>query len=103
MVYDPVPPYDLDDDVEANRPNRQQDTEDHDRDGDRDNVDLLEIEDRDVTKDNGCCCVPRKGRLSEKQCCKYAFAYFAATLISLVLIVLIISHYAYLSQKRARP
>jgi hypothetical protein len=84
LVYDPLPPYDVND-VESNR---QQDSN-----GD-DHINPLSNETAIQTK----CTCGRYDKISHRSCCRIAFAYFVISVIAIILVVLIIAHYNYLTR-----
>jgi hypothetical protein len=87
MTYDPVPPYDLQD-IEAAASSNPSDSQPED-------VQPASVITA-VTEPSG-----RAGKLTEKECCAYAFGYFLTSVIGLVLIVLIIAYFNYLTRKKS--
>jgi hypothetical protein len=90
VVYDPVPPYDLDD-LEAGAAQPQPPASNRQaNDGDQQAAAevLTTPQDR------------RRGKLTEKECCAYAFAYFALSITGIVLVVLIIAWFNYLGRQK---
>jgi hypothetical protein len=104
MPYDPVPPYDLED-LEA-APAQQSSSDNRGgEDGDGggggggqqpENINNSYSSDNEIaTKPNR----HRAGKLTEKECCAYAFAYFLTSIVGVVLVVLIIAYFNYLARR----
>jgi hypothetical protein len=97
--YDPVPPYDLDD-VEAA-------AADHTTQTQANTADLLSADDVGDRGEGSNVVEPRRGRgrgregkLTEKECCDYAFMYFKTVVAGLVLITFFITWFSYLGRKK---
>lgn len=101
--YDPVPPYDLDDIENGESRHSTQQV-----DGDvEEGVSVLQQEERgggesniiesDDTRGRGG---GRAGRLTERECCDYAFLYFKTVVLGVVLVVFFVCLFSYLGRKR---
>ena len=90
-IYDPVPPYDLDD-IEAASAQSQPPPANIRQANNDDQQPAAEV--LTTPQDR------RQGKLTEKECCAYAFAYFVTAITGVVLIVLIIAWFSYLGRKK---
>lgn len=99
--YDPVPPYDLDD-VEANAADHLPSTHalpldttsganDVGEGGSGSNV----VEPNAERRRGG----GREGKLTERECCDYAFLYFKTVVVGVVMMTFFISLFSYLGRK----
>jgi hypothetical protein len=95
--YDPVPPYNLDDDVEATaaEPESQTPIPSSSSPNQSDPVQLQSSETNVVDPHR-----PRSDKLTERECCEYAFMYFATCILGLVLMTLIVAYFNYLGRKK---
>jgi hypothetical protein len=97
--YDPVPPYDLDD-VEANaesphaahpsNPPQLHTADDVEHQG----------EGGSNVVEPGSRGHQRLGKLTERECCDYAFLYFKTVVLGVVMMTFFISLFTYLGRKR---
>jgi hypothetical protein len=101
--YDPVPPYDLDD-VEANAesyhsqpPTQSNATTSNDvNDVDSHGEENSNIVNGSLGRDN-----QRPGKLTERECCDYAFLYFKTAVLGVVAVAFFIIWFAYLGRRRS--
>jgi hypothetical protein len=92
VAYDPVPPYDAED-IESG--SRVPDLE-------AENTTTSEGDIQLQTGPESNVAVPdhqQSGRLTQRECCAYAFRYFACSLVALVLMIWIIAFYSYKGKK----
>jgi hypothetical protein len=81
ITYDPVPPYDLDD-IEAASGSTQPpagSAPTNDSDDEPQTANVVELHGE------------RRGRLSQRECCNFAFAYFLTAVIGIIICVSIIA------------
>jgi hypothetical protein len=98
--YDPVPPYDLDD-VEANAADHPPQTnsshlhlgDDVGEGGSGSGSNVVDPS-QESRRGRG-----REGKLTERECCDYAFLYFKTVVLGLVLMTFFISLFSYLGRK----
>lgn len=91
VVYDPVPPYDTED-IEAG--GRAPDLPADDAGGQVD----IQLQ-SSPTPNEADPDRQRAGRITQRECCTYAFWYFFCSLVALVLIIWIIAFYSYKGAK----
>lgn len=83
IKYEPLPPYDLNDieaTAEASRP--------QDNGAPVNELPEIEVEDRhNVVEPN-----EERGRMSQAECCRWAFLYFLTVIVALIIITSLITH-----------
>ena len=92
-VYDPVPPYDLNE-IESNRGQELNNEDDINTPSNESTIQTQSRRER-------CGRCGRRGQISQRECCCIAFSYFLVSVIGVVLIVLIVAHYNYLTRKNS--
>lgn len=103
--YDPVPPYDLDD-VEANAASTysttlftpSQTNADDDVGQGSNIIDPTQDERRGREHRRG----GREGKLTERECCDYAFLYFKTVVLGVVMMTFFICLFTYLGRKKGK-
>jgi hypothetical protein len=96
--YDPVPPYDLDD-VEANAESTSRPSNPPQLLHTDDDVELHSEHESNVVEPRLERGRGRAGKLTERECCDYAFLYFKTAVAGIVMMTFFISLFAYLGKK----